>query len=66
MKLIEIKTIQIVSNGCLYFFSTNFTHNKQFIFHQKDQKNFHLNKKKINKNEIGSEDFFGYKNKFLT
>jgi hypothetical protein len=64
MKLIKIKSVQIFSNGSLNLCNKNFTIFKQFNFHEKDHKNFFLNKKeKIIK--IKSDYSSSYKNKYL-
>jgi hypothetical protein len=65
MKFTKVKIIQILSNGSLNFCYMNFLKPKQFTFYEKDQKNFYLNKKTIDKGEIKSDYFSEYKKKYL-
>jgi hypothetical protein len=64
MKLINIKTVLLLSDGSLCFSSKNYLNSKQILVYKKDNKNFNFNKKKTIKktySEFSSE----YKKKYL-
>lgn len=65
MRLKNKKRVQVLSNGCLLFFYGNFTRQDQFHFYEKDQKNFHLNKKKTDLNKLKSKYSSNYKKKYF-
>jgi hypothetical protein len=65
MKLINCKTISLLSDGSLNVSFKGFLNNKQFIVNEKDNKNFYLNKKKVVK-KVNSEFSSKYKKKYLT
>lgn len=64
MKLINIKTISILSDGSLYFSFKPYLNFKQLSVFEKDNKNFNLNKKNRIK-ETHSEFSSEYKKKYL-
>jgi hypothetical protein len=60
-----MKLMQILSNGSLIFSFNNFITNKQVVFIERDNINFHFNnKKKSSKIELKSSSV--YKKKFFT
>jgi hypothetical protein len=64
MKSYKIKEVKIFSDGSLNFSYSNISKSDFFIFNEIDIKNFSLNKKKLS-NNIRSESFSNYKNKYL-
>jgi len=64
MQLINLKVINILSDGSLNFSYKCFLNSKQFLVYEKDNKNLNLNKKKAVK-KINSEFSSGYKKKYL-
>lgn len=66
MKIIKIKLVQIFSNGSLIISNTNFINSKQFVFNEKDNKNFFLNKKKKIIYKAKSDYSSSYINKYVT
>jgi hypothetical protein len=66
MKTSKSKILQICSNGSIKFIFKNFKDSpNNFIFLEKDLKNFHFNIK-TSKILTNNEIFFNYKNKFNT
>jgi len=64
MKIIKTKQIQILSDGSLFFGFKCLVKPNQFIFHEKDNKNFFMNKKNT-MDRTKTEDFSNYKKKYL-
>lgn len=64
MKVIKTKQIQILSDGSLFFGFKYLVKPNQFIFHEKDNKNFFMNKKNT-MDRTKTEDFSNYKKKYL-
>jgi hypothetical protein len=62
MKLINKKLIQILSDGSLVFSCSNIIKPKQIILFEKDNKNSHINKKKV---KTKTKDFTNHKKKYL-
>lgn len=65
MKAVYYKVINILSNGSLSFSFKSALNSRQLLINEKDNKNFHINKKKVVKevyHELSSE----YKKKYLT
>jgi len=65
MKLNKLKIIQVFSNGSINFIYKSYKDSTtNYIFLDKDLKNFNFNLKK-HKNLVKNESFFNYKNKFI-
>jgi len=65
MKLNKLKIIQVFSNGSIIFIYKSYKDSTtNYIFLDKDLKNFNFNLKK-HKNLVKNESFFNYKNKFI-
>lgn len=65
MQFIKFKSIQVFSNGSLFFCESNPIKPKIITLLEKDLKNFELNKKKKLNHQIKSKYSFNHKNKYL-
>jgi hypothetical protein len=64
IKPIERKILRILSDGSLSVSFNYFSNSTQFLFYEKDNKNFNLNKKQnVLKTQI--DEFSNYKKKYL-
>lgn len=65
MNINKLKIIQVSSNGRINFVHKTCSNSKLFHFLEKDNKNFHLNMKKITDSQVNNKLSSGYKKFFF-